>query len=148
MEATNSFRTYIGTKAVKAMPMGAGHAKRHGANITEQTVINNRAVPGYLVEYEDNYRSWSPAKTFEGTYRIAETHVDLLKIELADLNERICKDERTLNTYGAVPEDDRLFLKRQLNAMREYADILYDRIRWAEEQLATLDCGCYESPIK
>lgn len=88
MEANNhnSFQTYIGTKMVKAMPMGAGDAKRYGANITEETIIKNCGVAGYLVEYEDGYRSWSPAKTFEGAYRIGETHVDRMKIELADLS--------------------------------------------------------------
>ena len=64
-----------------------------------------------------------------------------MKIELEELNERICKAERALNTYGAIPEDDRLFLKRQLEAMRGYAEILYDRIRWTVEP-ATIGCDC------
>lgn len=135
MEANNhnSFQTYIGTKMVKAMPMGAGDAKRYGANITEETIIKNCGVAGYLVEYEDGYRSWSPAKVFEESYNVAETHVDRMKIELADLNERICKATRAISTFGAISEEERWYLKKQLNAMREYADVLYDRIRYAVE---------------
>lgn len=148
MEANNnnSFQTYIGTKMVKAMPMGAGEAKLCGANISKQTVINNCAVAGYLVEYEDGYRSWSPAKVFEESYKIAETHVDRMKIELADLNERICKATRAISTFGALSEDERWQLKRQLEAMHNYADVLYYRIRCAVEPRSVvsseLPCGC------
>ncbi len=145
MEANNYnyFQTYIGTKMVKAMPMGAGDAKQYGANITEETIIKNCAVAGYLVEYEDGYRSWSPAKTFEGAYRIAETHVDRMKIELTDLNERICKMTRTINTFGAIPEEERWYLKKQLEAMQMYADNLHDRIRHAvEPRVSSEPCCC------
>lgn len=138
-----NFKTYIGTKTIKAMPMGAGEAKQHGANITEQTVINNCAVQGYLVEYPDGYRSWSPASAFEAAYRVAETHVDRMKIELADLNERICKGEKAFYAYGVVSEDERWHLKRQLHAMREYAENLYDRILCAVEPRTIIGhCGC------
>lgn len=139
----NSFQTYIGTKMVKAMPMGAGDAKRYGANITEETIIKNCGVAGYLVEYEDGYRSWSPAKTFEGAYRIGETHVDRMKIELADLNERICKATKAINTFGVIPEDERWLLKNQLEAMQNYASILYDRIRFSvETRVISKHCCC------
>lgn len=154
MEANNhnSFQTYIGTKMVKAMPMGAGDAKRYGANITEETIIKNCGVAGYLVEYEDGYRSWSPAKTFEGAYRIGETHVDRMKIELADLNERICKATRAISTFGALSEDERWQLKRQLEAMHNYADVLYDRIRCAVEPRSVVSsespCCCSAGPKK
>ena len=146
MEANNynSFQTYIGTKMVKAMPMGAGDAKHHGANITEETIIKNCAVAGYLVEYEDGYRSWSPASPFEAAYRVAETHVDRMKIELADLNDRICKATRAISTFGALSEDERWQLKRQLEAMHNYADVLYDRIRHVVEPrpVSSEPCCC------
>lgn len=145
MEVNNSFKNYIGTKLVKAMPMGAGEAKQNGANITEQTVIKNCAVQGYLVDYEDGYRSWSPAKVFEGAYRIAETHVDRMKIELADLNERICKAIRAINTFSALPDDERWQLKRQLEAMHNYADVLYDRIRYAVDPRPVSSEPCCKS---
>ena len=60
--------TYIGTKIVTAEPMDE-------ATFT-QTVrgaafpIESKARAGYLVVYEDGYRSWSPKETFERAYRL------------------------------------------------------------------------------
>lgn len=142
MEANNynSFQTYIGTKMVKAMPMGAGDAKHYGANITEETIIKNCGVAGYLVEYEDGYRSWSPAKTFEGAYRIAETYVDRMAIELEEVGKRICKATEALYLPGAVPVmsgAERHALREQLAAMRTYFSILLNRYNRACEQTIT-----------
>ena len=128
MEA--NFKTYTGTKTIKAMPMGKAEAEKvPGKSITPATA----GMDGYLVEYPDGYRSWSPKHVFENAYRISETYVDRMKIELADLNERIIRATRTINTFGAISEEERWNLKKQLNAMREYADVLYDRIRYAVE---------------
>lgn len=122
------FKQYTGTKTIKAVPMTKTEAEKVlGKSITPATPGDG----GYLVEYPDGYRSWSPAKAFEDAYRVSETHVDRMKIELADLNERICKATRAINTYGAVPDDERWRLNEQLDAMRKYADVLYDRIRHA-----------------
>lgn len=128
MEA--NFKTYTGTKTIKAMPMGKAEAEKVlGKSITPATA----GMDGYLVEYPDGYRSWSPKHVFENAYRISETYVDRMKIELADLNERIIKATRTINTFGAISKEERWNLKKQLNTMREYADVLYDRIRYAVE---------------
>lgn len=125
-----NFKTYTGTKTIKAVPMEKAEAEKVlGKSITPATPGEN----GYLVEYPDGYRSWSPASAFEAAYRVAETHVDRMKIELADLNERICKATRAISTFGALSEDERWQLKRQLEAMHNYADVLYDRIRHAVE---------------
>lgn len=133
MEA--NFKTYTGTKTIKAMPMGKAEAEKVlGKSITPATA----GMDGYLVEYPDGYRSWSPAKVFEESYKVAETHVDRMKIELADLNERICSATRAISTFGALPDDERWQLKRQLEAMHNYADVLYDRIRYAVEPRAAV----------
>lgn len=134
------FKTYTGTKTIKAMPMKKNEAEKVlGKSITPATPEDN----GYLVEYPDGYRSWSPASAFEAAYRVSETYVDRMKIELADLNERICKAIRAIDTPGAIPEDERRLLKKQLDAMREYADILYDRIRYVVEPIHILrHCCC------
>lgn len=133
MEA--NFKTYTGTKTIKAMPMGKAEAEKVlGKSITPATA----GMDGYLVEYPDGYRSWSPAKVFEESYKVAETHVDRMKIELADLNERICSATMAISTFGALPDDERWQLKRQLEAMHNYADVLYDRIRCAVEPRAAV----------
>lgn len=124
------FRTYTGTKTVKAAPMGANEAKLYGAQITDETIHKNIGNDGYLVEYPDGYRSWSPKKVFEESYRVSETKLDRLKNELADLNERILDavDSR-YNLNRIISPDDRWALGRQLDHMLEYADKLYDRIQ-------------------
>jgi hypothetical protein len=55
---------YIGTKLIKAEPI----------NLVEAEEILHRKIKaghenGYLVEYEDGYKSWSPKDTFEKAYR-------------------------------------------------------------------------------
>lgn len=134
----DDMRTYIGTKTIQARRMNAADAKQAGANVPGKYfevghAEYNPGADGYLVTYDGGYRSWSPAKVFEESYNVAETHVDRIKIELADLNERIIKATRTINTFGALSEEKRWYLKKQLDAMREYADVLYDRIRYAVE---------------
>lgn len=146
--ASYDMRTYIGTKTIQARRMNAADAKRAGANVPGKYfevghAEYNPGAEGYLVIYDGGYRSWSPAKVFEGSYKIAETYVDRMKIELADLNERIIKATRTINTFGAISKEERWYLKKQLNAMREYADVLYDRIRYAVEPRSALSS---ESP--
>lgn len=132
------FKTYTGTKTIKAMPMKKTEAEKVlGKSITPATPDDN----GYLVEYPDGYRSWSPASAFEAAYRVSETYVDRMKIELADLNERICKATRAINTFGAIPEDERWFIAEQLKSMNEYAGILYRRICNAVETRAITELG-------
>ena len=128
------FKQYTGTKTIKAVPMEKAEAEKVlGKSITPAKPGEN----GYLVEYPDGYRSWSPASVFETAYRVSETHVDRMKIELADLNERICKAIRAIFTYGAVPEAQRWRLGEQIDAMNKYANILYDRIGYALELSVT-----------
>lgn len=124
------FRIYTGTKTVNAARMGAGEARRRGAAITEETVLKNIGNDGYLVEYPDGYRSWSPKKQFDEAYRLSETKIDRMKIELADLNVRIREvtDELYNPNIAFSSESDRWSLGKQLDAMREYADRLYERI--------------------
>lgn len=154
--ASYEMRKYIGTKTVQARRMDAADAKRAGANVPGKYfevghAEYNPGADGYLVIYDGGYRSWSPAKVFEESYKVAETHVDRMKIELADLNERICKATRALNTFGVIPEDGRWLLKNQLEAMQNYAAILYDRIRFAVETRAAVSsepCCCSAATTK
>lgn len=142
-----NFKSYTGTKTVKAMPICANKAKSEGANVPEKyfevgNASYNPGADGYLVEYEGGYRSWSPASAFETAYRVSETHVDRMKIELADLNERICKATRAINAFGTISEEERWYLKKQLEAMQMYADSLHDRIRHAVEPRVSSELGC------
>ena len=60
-------KTYIGAKLLKAEPMDRGQYNLYrGWTIPSNENPND---PGYLVEYEDGYESWSPKSTFETAYR-------------------------------------------------------------------------------
>lgn len=132
------FKTYTGTKTIKAMPMNVYDAKIAGANVPASYFDVNCSsydpgADGYLVDYPDGYRSWSPKKVFEEAYSLSETHVDRMKIELTELTKRICKATKAILTFGKIPEDKRLDLHKQVAAMTEYASILYNRIQYELE---------------
>ena len=65
-EKTSSMSMYIGTKLVMAMPMTMLEAQKVlGREIKPATV----ELDGYLVEYKDGYKSWSPKSVFDDAYR-------------------------------------------------------------------------------
>ena len=133
---------YTGTKTVKATIMDADEARRNGAAITEETVQKNIGKIGYLVEYSDGYRSWSPKKVFEDAYKLSETKLDRMKIELADLNVHMKETiDELYNTQIALSsESDRWSLGQQLDAMREYAERLYERIAYMISPTTVATC--------
>ncbi len=70
-------KTYIGTKVVGAEPMSKNtFAQRDGTSIKPDAVD----AEGYMVEYADGYRSWSPKEVFENNYReVSEDETRLIK---------------------------------------------------------------------
>ena len=63
-------KLYIDTKIVKAMPMTMTKAQEMlGREIKPATVEED----GYLVEYKDGYKSWSPKSVFEEAYHEADS---------------------------------------------------------------------------
>lgn len=69
-------KKYIGTKVIKAEPMTMKEAQkvlgRKIATLKPVTVDEN----GYLVEYKDGYKSWSPKDVFESAYYEAGDDLD------------------------------------------------------------------------
>ncbi|WP_303020682.1 crAss001_48 related protein [Muribaculum intestinale] len=128
-------RTYTGTKTIKATPMGASDAKHYGAQITEETIKKNIGNPGYLVEYPDGYRSWSPKKAFEDAYRLSETYIDRLRIEHEDLKARYLKGQEFMYSekFNILSIDEQMALSVQMGVMRKYLAVLASRIKYAEE---------------
>lgn len=59
-----TFQSYVGTKIIRARE----HPGAHGR-------------PGYEVIYEDGYKSWSPADTFERCYRLITTQEKELALD-------------------------------------------------------------------
>lgn len=78
-------KQYTGTKTVKAMPMTMTEAQKVlGRELTQSAVEED----GYLVEYEDGYKSWAPKSVFDEAYHEADSinfggAIELLKAGLA-----------------------------------------------------------------
>ena len=128
-------KKYIGTKVIMAEPMTMTEAQKVlGKELKPATVEED----GYLVEYNDGYKSWSPKSVFEEAYKPSETVLDRLKIEYAELNERREKLEAFLkNGFSEVIKkvgtQQAALLLMQSNYMKDYLEILYTRIKLMEE---------------
>lgn len=81
----SKMKKYIGTKVVKAEPMTITEAQKV---LGRELKTANLDEDGYLVEYKDGYKSWSPKSVFEEACReIGSVNfggaIDLLKAGLA-----------------------------------------------------------------
>lgn len=59
----SKMETYIGCKQIKAIPMTDLEFKYRATQAD-----TGGGAPGYMVEYEDGYQSWSPKEVFEKAY--------------------------------------------------------------------------------
>ncbi len=135
---------YTGTKTVKACPMSLGEAEKVlGRKIETSAVENREESEGYLVEYEDGYRSWSPKDVFDKAYRVSETHLDRMNIELQDCQERYLKGRKFSFTqkFRNLPEAKRKLLTCQLDKMEGYLYILSRRIELEMEPEPQVSIG-------
>ena len=84
-EKTSSMSMYIGTKVVMATPLTMTEAQKVlGRELKAATVDEY----GYLVEYKDGYKYWSPKSVFDEAYREVGSvnfggAIELLKAGLA-----------------------------------------------------------------
>ncbi len=71
---------YIGCKIIKATPMNRTQFDTTVQDVkTIEKLTKEKSEPGYLVEYSDGYKSWSPKAVFENAYRkITESEFKLL----------------------------------------------------------------------
>lgn len=122
---------YTGTKTVKACPMSLGEAEKVlGRKIETSAVENREESEGYLVEYEDGYRSWSPKDVFDKAYRVSETHLDRMNIELQEVEERYLNGRKFTFTqeFRKLTDKKRDALRKQLDSMENYLYLLSRRI--------------------
>lgn len=80
-------KKYIGTKTVQATP-----AVRKGGKVylpgDEIPKSLEPVEDGYKVVYPNGYESWCPKEVFEKTYHLAETELDCMNIEYAELRDK------------------------------------------------------------
>ena len=118
-------KKYIGTKEVKAQPMTAYEASQKGYRTGE----SGRNGNGYEVEYEYGYKSWSPKDVFEKAYKVADTHLDRMRIESDELCRKFSKlasfiKGEKFNELDSVTQG---MLKVQYRMMCNYWQILNQR---------------------
>ncbi len=122
---------YTGTKTIKACPMSLGEAEKVLGRKIDTTAVESREnEEGYLVEYDGGYRSWSPKDVFDKAYKVSETHLDRMNIELAEVEERYLKGRKFTFTqkFRNLSDKKRDALRKQLDAMENYLYLLSRRI--------------------
>lgn len=132
----NIMKTYIGTKTVKAEPMTVAEAEKVlGRKIDMSGTTHPDEEEGYLVEYEDGYKSFSPKEVFEKAYKCSEDFIDRLHIERDELAERLGKLRNFTQTawFDSFPKKSRDLMKKQEELMSGYLTVLTARIELAEE---------------
>ena len=125
-------KQYIGTKTVKAEPMTMGEAYKRGLLQTGRIpTAAETEKPGYYVQYENGYESWSPADVFEAAYKPAETFRERLCIEVTDLMERFekCATFVDSDKFREIIKEDypAFLLALQREVMSRYLQILICR---------------------
>lgn len=124
-------KQFTGTKTIKACPMVLGEAEKVlGRKIDVTAVENRESEEGYLVEYEDGYKSWSPKTVFEKAYRISETYIDRMMIEREGLQARYLTGRKFSfsEKFSSLSEHQRALLRKQLDLMETYLYLLNERI--------------------
>lgn len=126
-------KKYIGTKTIMAKPM----AKSEAEKVLNRSLADAKGgEDGYLVEYPDGYKSWSPKETFEEAYKVADTYLDRMRIEYADVKERVLKLHTFLMSeeFRDMPKEKKNKLQAQCGAMSAYIEILGRRIDAAKAE--------------
>lgn len=143
------------SEAVVALPQYRCHKIVHAAKITSIDVVDgvevlylgeigtkvrplgdwmNKHRPyagGYLVVYEDGYKSYSPAKAFEEGYtRAPVTFRDRVMEEEVDLSTKLGKLRDFISgaLFSQLAKAEQQRLTDQVDAMTDYAHILRERI--------------------
>lgn len=126
-------KKYIGTKTVSATPAWRVDGKVYPKDGQVPRCMNRE--DGYKVVYEDGYESWSPKEVFEKAYKVADTFLDRLHIEDAELAERYEKCNAFVDSdkfRETIREDYPAFLLYlQREAMGSYLGTLHNRIEYA-----------------
>lgn len=129
---------FTGTKTIKACPMSLKEAEEILRRTIDTSAVeeDREKVEGYLVEYEDGYRSWSPKEAFEKAYRVSETYFDRMLIEHEDCRARYQRlsDFMCTKEYRQLADEEKDRLGKQLKLMHELLIILGYRIDFAEKQ--------------
>jgi hypothetical protein len=79
---------YLGVKLISAEPMDSEDAEKL---LNREFETSYQHYLGYLVEYEDGYKSWSPKEAFEKAYRKIDNLTFGLAIEALKQGKKITR---------------------------------------------------------
>jgi len=141
-KGTSQVKKYIGTKIVMATPETGEKAQTilgrelcfDNAEETDLSDIEENSLiihEGYLVEYPDGYRSWSPKKQFEEAYGLYhEPYQQRAACEKKELDHKAAKlaEFISVDAFQRIDAEEKVRLESQLIAMVTYSDILGERI--------------------
>lgn len=124
-------KKYIGTKVIMAMPMTMVEAQKVLGREIKPAV---KEADGYLVEYDNGYKSWSPKSVFDEAYKPAETFLDRMKVELEGELDKFDKGDTFIHSakFDKLPLVARVLLYAQNKTQKMYCDLLENRIDVAE----------------
>ena len=105
---------------------------------------------GYLVEYKDGYKSWSPKSVFEEAYKPYETFLDRMKVELEDELDKFDKGDTFIRSekFNKLSLVARVLLYAQNKTQKMYCYLLENRIDDAENNNPLLKRFDFGTAIK
>lgn len=138
-------KKFLGTKEVLATPMTRLEYNNYRGWELPSNELSQAYEPGYLVEYLDGgrandsrhqgYISWSPADVFYKAYAPYETWLDRVKKEQVEVQIKLDALNKTMNVESKpdfISDKQWIFMTRQQFHMRQYNQILLDRIHDAQ----------------
>ena len=140
-------KKFIGTKVIMAEPMTMAEAQKVlGREIKPATVEEE----GYLVEYQDGYKSWSPKSVFDEFYKSAETFLDRMKLEFESEVDKFKKGDTFIRSekFNELPLVARVLLYAQNKTQKMYCGLLENRIDAAENNNPLLKLFDFGTAIK
>lgn len=102
-------------------------------NVVPFEVYQTNEMDGYLMEDVYGNKSWCSRGYLEDNFTIYDSFVDKMKLELDELDERIEKLEKFIesDSFMSLEETDRNLLNEQLQAMHSYLCVLSCRMKRA-----------------
>lgn len=127
-------KKYIGTKQIEAEPMTVSefyHLTKQ-SQYGEMVENGEGSLNGYRVVYEDGFEGWMQEDKFKKSYKVADTFLDRLHIEMRDLYEKMDKLSPFIES-GKIDEVvtdkyQNYLLRLQHRIMSRYINILECRI--------------------
>lgn len=140
-------KKYIGLKVVKAEPMTMTEAQKVLGRELKPAIAEE---DGFLVEYKDGYKSWSPKSVFDEAYKPCETFLDRMKVEFAGEVDKFKKGDTFIRSekFNELPLVARVLLYAQSKTQKMYCGLLENRIDAAENNNPLLKLFDFGTAIK